>query len=109
MTATTYRRKSGSYWSYTLDGVPKIKGVTTMMKGLSGPPESYFTKFTAGHAVDNWERLAELAPSAPAFGLCSATAAPIPRAARRRLRRLPDARRRGRVPPAAVHRPVPDG
>jgi hypothetical protein len=60
MTATTYRRKSGSYWTYTLDGVPKIKGVTTMMKGLSGPPESYFTEYTAGHAVNNWERLTEL-------------------------------------------------
>lgn len=60
MTATTHRRKSGSYWTYTLDGVPKIKGVTTMMKGLGGPPESYFTEYTAGHAVNNWDRLAEM-------------------------------------------------
>jgi hypothetical protein len=62
MTTTTYRRKSGTYWTYTLDGVPRIKGVTTMMKGLPGPPESYFTEYTAGHAVDNWERLAGLSP-----------------------------------------------
>lgn len=64
MTATTYRRRYGNGHSYTLDGVPRIKGVTTMMKGLSGPPESYFTKFTAGHAVDNWERLSTMPPSA---------------------------------------------
>jgi hypothetical protein len=63
MTATTYRRKSGSYWTYTLDGVPRIKGVTTMMKGLGGPPESYFTSTTAGYAVDHWDRLAGLPPS----------------------------------------------
>lgn len=63
MTATTFRRKYGNGHSYTLDGVPRIKGVTTMMKGLGGPPESYFTKYTAGHAVDNWDRLAELPPS----------------------------------------------
>lgn len=63
MTATTYRRKSGNYWTYTLDGVPRIKGVTTMMKGLSGPPEKYFCEYTAGHAVDNWERLSGLPPS----------------------------------------------
>ena len=75
MTATTYRRKSGSYWTYTLDGVPKIKGVTTMMKGLSGPPESYFTKYTAGHAVDNWDRLAELPPSARLEEIAGATKA----------------------------------
>jgi len=60
MTAATYRRKAGNYWSYTLDGVPKIKGVTMMMKGLGGPPESYFTEYTAGHAVNNWDRLSEL-------------------------------------------------
>ena len=63
MTATTYRRKSGSYWSYTLDGIPRIKGVTTMMKGLSGPPESYFTEYTAGHAVNNWDRLTLMPPA----------------------------------------------
>jgi len=60
MTAATYRRKAGNYWSYTLDGVPKIKGVTMMMKGLGGPPESYFTEYTAGHAVNNWDRLAQM-------------------------------------------------
>lgn len=75
MTATTYRRKSGSYWTYTLDGIPKIKGVTTMMKGLSGPPESYFTKYTAGHAVDNWERLATMPPSARLEEIAGATKA----------------------------------
>jgi hypothetical protein len=58
MTATTFRKKAGSYWSYTLDGVPKIKGVTTMMKGLKGPPESYFCNTVAGYAADNWDRLA---------------------------------------------------
>lgn len=57
MTETTFRRKYGSGHSYTLDGVPKVKGVTTMMKGLGGPPEKYFTEYTAGHAVNNWERL----------------------------------------------------
>lgn len=60
MTATTFRRKYGNGHSYTLDGQPKIKGVTTMMKGLGGPPESYFTEYTAGYAVDNWERLSQL-------------------------------------------------
>jgi hypothetical protein len=75
MTETTYRRKSGSYWSYTLDGVPKIKGVTTMMKGLSGPPESYFTKYTAGHAVDNWDRLSGMPPSARLEEIAGATKA----------------------------------
>jgi len=73
MTATTFRRKSGSYWTYTLDGVPKIKGVTTMMKGLSGPPESYFTKYTAGHAVDNWDRLSQMPPSARLEEIAGAT------------------------------------
>jgi hypothetical protein len=29
MTATTFRRKYGNGHSYTLDGVPKVKGVTT--------------------------------------------------------------------------------
>ncbi len=75
MTATTFRRKYGNGHSYTLDGVPKIKGVTTMMKGLSGPPESYFTKFTAGHAVDNWERLATMPPSARLDEIANATKA----------------------------------
>jgi hypothetical protein len=63
MTETTFRRKYGSGHGYTLDGQPKVKGVTTMMKGLGGPPETYFTKTTAGYAVDNWDRLATLKPS----------------------------------------------
>lgn len=75
MTETTYRKKAGSYWSYVLDGKPRIKGVTTMMKGLGGPPESYFTEYTAGHAVDNWERLAELPPSARLKEIAGATKA----------------------------------
>lgn len=75
MTADTYRRRAGNYWTYTLDGVPRIKGVTTMMKGLSGPPESYFTKYTAGHAVDNWDRLAQLPPSARLEEIAGATKA----------------------------------
>ena len=75
MTATTFRRQYGSGHSYTLDGVPKIKGVTSMMKGLGGPPESYFTKYTAGHAVDNWERLAEMPPSARLEEIAGATKA----------------------------------
>ena len=57
MTATTFRKKAGSYWSYTLDGQPRMKGVTTMMKGLGGPPESYFCETVAGFAADNWDRL----------------------------------------------------
>ncbi|HMH94940.1 MAG TPA: hypothetical protein VK586_28130 [Streptosporangiaceae bacterium] len=73
MTATTFRRAYGRGHSYTLDGEPKIKGVTTMMKGLGGPPESYFTKFTAGHAVDNWDRLAALPPSARLEEIAGAT------------------------------------
>lgn len=81
MTATTYRRRAGNYWTYTLDGVPKIKGVTTMMKGLSGPPESYFTKYTAGHAVDNWDRLAALPPSARLEEIAGATKARFSEAA----------------------------
>lgn len=75
MTVTTYRRRSGSGWTYTLDGVPRIKGVTTMMRGLGGPPESYFTEYTAGHAVDNWDRLAELPPSARLKEIAGATKA----------------------------------
>lgn len=75
MTATTFRRKYGNGHSYTLDGVPKIKGVTTMMKGLGGPPESYFTKYTAGHAVDNWDRLAQMPPSARLEEIAGATKA----------------------------------
>ena len=81
MTATTYRKKAGNYWSYTLDGVPKIKGVTTMMKGLAGPPESYFTKYTAGHAVDNWDRLAAMPPSARLEEIAGATKARFTEAA----------------------------
>jgi hypothetical protein len=81
MTATTFRKKAGSYWSYTLDGVPKIKGVTTMMKGLGGPPEKYFTEYTAGHAVDNWDRLAELPPSARLKEIAGATKARFSEAA----------------------------
>jgi len=75
VTATTFRRKYGSGHSYTLDGEPRIKGVTTMMKGLGGPPESYFTKFTAGHAVDNWDRLAGLPPSERLEEIAGATKA----------------------------------
>jgi hypothetical protein len=75
MTATTFRRKYGSGHSYTLDGEPRIKGVTTMMKGLGGPPESYFTKYTAGHAVDNWDRLAGLPPSERLEEIAGATKA----------------------------------
>jgi hypothetical protein len=75
MTETTFRRKYGSGHSYTLDGVPRIKGVTTMMKGLGGPPETYFTKYTAGHAVDNWDRLAQLPPSQRLEEIAGATKA----------------------------------
>jgi hypothetical protein len=63
VTGQTFRRAYGSGHSYTLDGEPRIKGVTTMMRGLKGPPEKYFTETTAGYAVDNWNRLAELPPS----------------------------------------------
>jgi hypothetical protein len=75
VTETTFRRQYGSGHSYTLDGVPKIKGVTTMMNGLGGPPESYFTKTTAGYAVDNWERLAQLPPSQRLEEIAGATKA----------------------------------
>jgi hypothetical protein len=73
MTDTTYRRKYGSGHTYVLDGVPRVKGVTTMMKGLGGPPESYFTGYTAGHAVDNWDRLAQMPPSARLKEIADAT------------------------------------
>ena len=63
MTGPTFRRAYGNGHSYTLDGVAKTKGVTTMMRGLSGPPESYFTEMTAGFAVDNWDQLGQLKPS----------------------------------------------
>lgn len=75
MTETTFRKKWGNGHSYTLDGVPKVKGVTTMMKGLGGPPESYFTKTTAGYAVDNWDRLAQLPPSERIEEIAGATKA----------------------------------
>lgn len=73
MTATTFRRAYGRGHSYTLDGEPRIKGVTTMMRGLSGPPESYFTEYTAGHAVDNWDRLSEMKPAARLKEIAGAT------------------------------------
>jgi hypothetical protein len=60
MTATTFRRKYGNGHSYTLDGVPKVKGVTTMMRGLPKDLERYFTEYTAGFAIDNWDRLSGL-------------------------------------------------
>jgi hypothetical protein len=75
MTAATYRKRHGSGHTYTLDGVPKIKGVTLMMKGLSGPPESYFTNFTGGYAVDHWDRLASLPPSERLKEIAGATKA----------------------------------
>lgn len=75
MTATTFRRNYGSGHSYTLDGVPKIKGVTTMMRGLPKDMEKYFTEYTAGHAVDNWDRLASLPPSERMKEIAGATKA----------------------------------
>src|SRR5260370_29974597 len=44
-----------------------------MMRALNGPPESYFTKTTAGYAVDNWDRLTELPPSARLEEIAGAT------------------------------------
>ena len=73
MTGPTFRRAYGSGHSYTLDGVPKIKGVTTMMRGLKGPPESYYTDATAGYAIDHWDRLAALPPSERQKEIASAT------------------------------------
>ena len=75
MTATTFRAPAGAYWTYTLDSQPRVKGVTTMMKGLSGPPESYFTGYTADHAIDNWERLSQMGPAARRKELADATKA----------------------------------
>jgi hypothetical protein len=75
MTSTTFRRVYGRGHSDTLDGEPRIKGVTTMMRGLGGPPESYFTEYTAGHAVDNWDRLSEMKPAARLKDIASATKA----------------------------------
>ncbi len=63
MAGPTYRRQYGSGHTYTLDGVPRIKGATTMMRGLKGPPESYYMETAAGYAVDNWDRLTALPPS----------------------------------------------
>jgi hypothetical protein len=73
VTATTFRRAYGRGHSYTLDGESRIKGVTTMMRGLGGPPESYFTEYTAGHAVDNWERLSGMSPAARMKEIAGAT------------------------------------
>ena len=63
MTETTFRRQYGNGHSYTLDGVPKVKGVTTMMRGLPKDLEKYFTEYTAGFTLDNWDRLAQLPPA----------------------------------------------
>lgn len=63
MTATTFRRVYGRGHSYTLDGVPKVKGATTMMRGLPKDLEKYLTEYTAGFALDNWDRLASLPPA----------------------------------------------
>src|SRR5258706_8807775 len=62
VTKTTFRRAYGSGHSYTLDAEPRIKGVTTMMRGLPKNLEKYFTEYTAGFALDNWDRLAGLPP-----------------------------------------------
>jgi hypothetical protein len=75
VTRTTFRRAYGSGHSYTLDGEPYIKGVTTMMRGLKGPPEKYFTETTAGFAVDNWDRLVGLPPSERLKEIAGATKA----------------------------------
>lgn len=97
MTETTFRRAYGSGHSYTLDGVPRIKGVTTMMRGLSGPPEKYFTETTAGYAVDNWERLAGLPPSERLKEIAGATRARFTSAAVRgtRVHKLAEALAKG--------------
>lgn len=97
MTATTFRKKAGSYWSYTLDGQARMKGVTTMMKGLGGPPESYFTETTAGYAADNWDRLAGLPPSERIKEIAGATRARFTSAAVRgtRVHTLAEALGRG--------------
>ena len=97
MTASTYRKKAGSYWSYTLDGVPRIKGVTTMMKGLGGPPESYFCSAVAGYAADNWDRLAGLPVSERITEMAGAPKARFTTAAVRgtRVHKLAEALARG--------------
>lgn len=73
MTETTFRRKYGNGHSYTLDGVSKTKGVTTMMRGLPKDLEKYFTTYTAGYAVDNWDRLAALPASQRLTEIAGAT------------------------------------
>jgi hypothetical protein len=97
MTATTYRKKAGSYWSYTLDGQPRMKGVTTMMKGLGGPPESYFCNTVAGYTADNWDRLAGLPVSERIAEMAGAPKARFTSAAVRgtRVHKLAEALGRG--------------
>lgn len=73
MTATTFRRVYGRGHSYTLDGQPKIKGATTMMRGLPKDLEKYFTEYTAGFAIDNWDRLAGLPVAARLKEIAGAT------------------------------------
>jgi hypothetical protein len=63
MTSTTFRRVYGGGYSYTLDGEPKIKGVTKMMQGLPKDLEKYFCEYTAGYTLDHWDELAALSPA----------------------------------------------
>lgn len=105
MTATTYRRHAGQYWTYTLDGISRIKGVTSMLKGLSGPPESYFTEYTAGYAIDHWDTLADLPPSARLKEIAGATKARFQGAAVRgtEIHKLADRLSRGEEVPVPDH------
>jgi hypothetical protein len=64
MPAKTRRVKRGSGHSYELDGV-NVDGVTTLIN--NGVPKPALVQWsataTAGFAVDEWDRLAELTPS----------------------------------------------
>lgn len=72
MTSDTYRKNFASGHGYWLDG-QRVIGVTTMMRGLKGPPETYFTETTAGYAVDHWDDLAKLPPSERIKDIAGAT------------------------------------
>jgi len=64
MPAKTRRIRRGSGHSYELDG-KTVDGVTTILgNGVPKPALiNWAAEATAGYAVDNWERLAELTPS----------------------------------------------
>lgn len=58
----TSRRYGKSGHGYTLDGT-KVDGATTILNALPGPPPSWGAEMAANLAVNEWDELAELAPT----------------------------------------------